>query len=128
MQSDSRHIFTVQQKKNKAIFRLTQEAELDFIFITQFSMGMNSCRKKDQRRRRRERTSGSERGARGVGSECCLCRVVIDNLMICCDVPGGAYLGGSATSNKLHLFNLAQLCSRNGMMASAINMMKWKNK
>lgn len=65
------------------------------------------------------------------GSEGFLYRVVIDKLMICCDVPGKSgetWLGGSVTSDKLHLFNLAQLCSYNGMIASAISMMKWTNK
>ena len=65
------------------------------------------------------------------GSQGCLYRVVIDKLMICCDVRrerSETYLGGSVTSNKLHLFNLAQLWSYNGMMASAISMMKWTNK
>lgn len=40
----------------------------------------------------------------------------------------GTLLGGSMTSNKLHLFNLARLWSHNGMMVSAISMMKRTNK
>lgn len=35
---------------------------------------------------------------------------------------------GNAASNKPHLFNLAQLWSRNWMIASTISMMKWTNK
>lgn len=65
------------------------------------------------------------------GSEGCLYRVVIDRPMICCDVQGRPVrpdLKEVATSDKKHLFNLAQLCRYNGMMASAISMMKWTNK
>lgn len=52
----------------------------------------------------------------------------VDDLLWCAGESGATWLGDCVTQDKLHLFNLAQLWRCNGMMASAISMMKWTNK